>query len=77
MQAEAEARMTSEATTTQAREMCPTHKIAMDVESDCQACGGEGVCDDSDDYSDEPPLVTCWRCNGSGVSPWLDCSIVH
>lgn len=55
--------------------ICQTHKIEMDVVSDCSTCHGSGIVEDDYDFGAPPhSFVKCWRCGGSGVSPWLDCA---
>lgn len=56
-----------------AYEMCSKHKIEMTVESDCSTCHGSGEVEDDEGGVTE--RVTCWRCRGSCVSPWLDCEM--
>lgn len=56
-------------------EICRKHKVPMDVESDCSICHGDGEIPDPDDFAESPGYVRCWKCNGSGVSSWLDCEL--
>jgi DnaJ-class molecular chaperone len=51
---------------------CAKHQCERTVECDCSTCHGEGIVDDPDDILGGG-YETCWRCHGSGVSPWLDC----
>lgn len=55
-----------------ARNICPKHNVTMDVESDCSTCHGDGMIEGDQDFG-FPKYEKCWRCDGSGVSPWLDC----
>lgn len=46
-------------------QLCPKHKVPLDVESDCHVCHGEGEIEE-DDYG-HTFMVVCYACKGSGI----------
>ena len=51
--------------------LCPKHNIKMH-QPDC-SCRDGYLDDDDDDFYDR----TCWKCHGTGVSPWLECDFCN
>lgn len=45
---------------------CSKHNVEMDMETTCHVCHGDGETIDHDDYSNDPGMVCCWNCRGSG-----------
>lgn len=52
---------------------CKKHPFADMVSVDCHTCGGSGEKEWDDDACSSQEMITCWRCNGSGESPFLEC----
>jgi len=52
--------------------VCAKHDEVMDY-PDCGTCDGDGYLDVDDDDFSGCYLRPCFRCNGTGNSPWEEC----
>ena len=52
--------------------LCPKHHQPYTEETDCSVCHGEGLLED-DDPGFGGGYVKCYACDGTGMSPFLDC----
>lgn len=53
------------------KDICEKHKSKL-VYVDCSRCGGHGEIEDYDSFC-SGAMETCYACNGTGNSPWLEC----
>lgn len=54
--------------------LCPKHNIKMH-QPDCSC--HDGYREEYDDFYNEERVITCWKCHGTGVLPWLECDICN